>query len=78
MHNDIVSYVLTQDLILVTLLSCTPLFISFDVLIMTQGVEGCTGQSCIFFIKGPKSIFGEEAITFLFCDALNSVKTKLF
>ena len=32
------------------------LFISFDVLIMTQGVEGSTGQSCIFLTKGPKTI----------------------
>ena len=77
MHKDIVLHVLTQYLILVTLLCCTLLFISFDVLIMTQGVEGCTGESCIFLIKDPKSIFREGAIAFFFPDAFNSVTTNL-
>ena len=70
----IFSHVLT-DLILVTLLSCALLFISFDVLIMTQGVEGCTGESCILFFKGPKSKFREESIVF-FSNMLNCVKVK--
>ena len=57
----------TQDLMLVTLLSCTLVFISFDMLIIIWGMESCTGQSCIFFIKSPKSIFRKEAIAFFFC-----------
>ena len=77
MHNDIVSHVLKlKILILVTLLSCTVLFISFDVLIMTQEMKGI-GQSCIFLTKGPKSVFREEAIAFFFLNALNSFNAKL-